>query len=96
MTKIDDQSEETLKGAIFQLQDSDGEIVKDNLATDGYGILEVKDLAPGDYQFVETQAPTGYEKDDTAIEFTITKAQAKAAEVEKPIQNHQRSQVQSH
>ena len=83
LTKIDDQSEETLKGAIFQLQDSDGEIVKDNLATDGYGILEVKDLAPGDYQFVETQAPTGYEKDATPIEFTITKAQAKAAEVEK-------------
>ena len=53
------------------------------MATDEDGILEVKDLAPGDYQFVETQAPTGYEKDDTAIEFTITKAQAKAAEVEK-------------
>ena len=83
LTKIDDQSKETLKGAIFQLQDSTGETVKDNLATDGDGILEVKDLAPGDYQFVETQAPTGYEKDAAPIEFTITKAQAKAAEVEK-------------
>ena len=83
LTKIDDQSKETLKGAIFQLQDSAGETVKDNLATDGDGILEVKDLAPGDYQFVETQAPTGYEKDAAPIEFTITKAQAKAAEVEK-------------
>lgn len=83
LTKVDEQSKATLKGAIFELQDSDKNPVKDNLATDENGILEVSDLAPGDYQFVETQAPTGYEKDPSAIEFTITKAQAKAAEVEK-------------
>ncbi len=83
LTKIDDQSKEALKGAIFRLEDSDGEILKDDLATDEDGILEVKDLAPGDYQFVETQAPTDYKKDTAPVKFTITKAQAKAAEVEK-------------
>lgn len=83
LTKVDEQSKAALKGATFQLQDSNGKTLKEDLSTDGYGKLEVADLAPGDYQFVETKAPTGYEMDATPIEFTITKAQAKAAEVEK-------------
>jgi LPXTG-motif cell wall-anchored protein len=83
LTKVDEQSKETLKGATFQLQDKDGKTLQADLITDGNGKLEVADLAPGDYQFVETQAPTGYEKDASPLEFTITKAQSKAAEVEK-------------
>lgn len=82
LTKVDDQSKQTLKGAIFELQDSSGKMLQNDLATDGMGLLEINDLAPGDYQFVETKAPTGYDKDQTPVEFTITKAQSKAAEVE--------------
>lgn len=83
LKKIDAQTQEVLKGATFQLEDSSGNILKDDLITNGDGHLEVTDLAPGDYQFVETKAPTGYEKETTPVEFTITKAQSKAAEVEK-------------
>ncbi|EOH93913.1 MSCRAMM family protein [Enterococcus pallens] len=83
LTKTNEQQDQTLKGAIFQLESSDGTALQANLATDGNGKLTIKDLAPGDYQLVETQAPTGYELDATPVEFTITKAQSKAAEVQK-------------
>ncbi|MGG5318846.1 MSCRAMM family protein [Enterococcus sp. AZ072] len=82
LTKTNEQQDQMLKGAIFQLNSSDGTEMQSNLATDGNGKLTIKDLAPGDYQLVETQAPTGYELDATPVEFTITKAQAKAAEVQ--------------
>lgn len=83
LTKTNEQQDQMLKGAMFQLETSDGAILQENLATDGTGKLTIKDLAPGDYQLVETQAPTGYVLDATPVEFTITKAQAKAAEVQK-------------
>ncbi|MGG5370261.1 hypothetical protein IGI67_001886 [Enterococcus sp. AZ196] len=83
LKKVDEQSKAALKGAVFQLQDNAGKIVKDELITDGEGKVEVNNLAPGEYQFVETKAPTNYQTDPTPVEFTITKAQEKAAEVEK-------------
>lgn len=83
LTKTNQQQDQMLKGAIFQLKTSDGTILQSDLATDGMGKLTIKDLTPGDYQLVETQAPTGYELDETPVEFTITKAQSKAAEVHK-------------
>ncbi|MBH0971628.1 hypothetical protein I5S35_04850, partial [Enterococcus faecium] len=40
-------------------------------------------LAPGAYQLVETQAPTGYELDATPIEFEIERSQTAVVELTK-------------
>src|SRR5690606_21075446 len=39
--------------------------------TNDEGKITIKNLTPGDYQFVETKAPTYYQLDPTPIEFTI-------------------------
>lgn len=45
------------------------------------GELVVNDLKPGDYQFVETKAPTGYQLNETPIDFMIEKGQDDSTEV---------------
>ncbi len=62
---------ETLAGAMFTLFDSDGNEMLTNLETDEQGLLVVEDLKPGQYTLVETQAPFGFQLDDTPIEFEI-------------------------
>ncbi|EGC2947814.1 LPXTG cell wall anchor domain-containing protein [Listeria monocytogenes] len=83
LTKEDSVSKATLSGAEFELQNADGTKVKANLTTNADGKLEVSDLAPGDYKFVETKAPTGYELDATPVTFTIEFNQATAVNVTK-------------
>ncbi|MFD0715434.1 SpaA isopeptide-forming pilin-related protein [Paenibacillus sp. GCM10027626] len=67
-----------LAGAEFMLQNASGEVVTgkdgnklEGLTTDANGELIVKDLAPGQYQFVETKAPAGYVKSGDPIKFEI-------------------------
>ncbi|OUK19281.1 MSCRAMM family protein, partial [Enterococcus faecium] len=60
LTKIDDQSGEVLQGAVFELQDANGTVLQSGLTTGADGKLAIDGLAPGVYQLVETQAPTGY------------------------------------
>ncbi|MDO7290029.1 SpaA isopeptide-forming pilin-related protein, partial [Shouchella clausii] len=62
---------ETLEGAVFSLFDAEGNELDTGLTTDEEGLLVVEDLAPGHYYFVETEAPFGYELDDTPLEFEI-------------------------
>lgn len=81
LTKIDEQSKEKLAGAIFELQNSKGEVLQKNLATDASGKLAIADLAPDDYQLVETTAPTGYQLDQTPLAFTIKQAQSEALQL---------------
>ncbi|WP_323686914.1 SpaA isopeptide-forming pilin-related protein [Listeria welshimeri] len=83
LTKEDSATKAKLAGAEFELQTATGTKVADKLVTDADGKLEVKDLAPGDYQFVETKAPTGYELDATPVTFTVAFNQAVAATVTK-------------
>lgn len=61
-----------LADAKFTLE-SVGEANKEigSYTTDSKGIIEVKDLNPGTYQFVETKAPYGFLLDETPIMFTI-------------------------
>ena len=73
LEKIDGQSGKVLSGAVFELQDSKGKVLQSGLTTDNAGKLSITDLAPGKYQLVETQAPTGYELDDTPVIFEVVK-----------------------
>ncbi|EJP86525.1 SpaA isopeptide-forming pilin-related protein [Bacillus cereus] len=81
LTKIDDIDRTMLKGAIFKIVDMDGKEVHTNLVTDDKGEISVSDLRPGDYQFIETQAPEHYVLDETAIPFTIKKSQTETITV---------------
>lgn len=83
LTKRDNQDGATLSGAIFKLQNSEGQTIKRDLTTDNTGQIIVKDLAPGNYTFVETKAPTGYQLDSTPVKFSITKGQTNAIKVHK-------------
>ena len=78
LTKIDDQSGEVLQGAVFELQDANGTVLQSGLTTGADGKLAIDGLAPGAYQLVETQAPTGYELDATPVTFKIEKEQEAA------------------
>ncbi|WP_142344988.1 SpaA isopeptide-forming pilin-related protein [Bacillus toyonensis] len=76
LTKVDIDHHGTLEGAIFNILDQDGKIIREGLKTDGHGKLIVNDLKPGNYQLVEIKAPEGYQLDASPINFTIEKAQA--------------------
>ncbi len=76
LTKVDMDHRGTLEGAIFNILDHSGKVVREGLKTDGHGKLIVNDLKPGNYQLVETKAPTGYQLDASPVSFTIEKAQA--------------------
>lgn len=71
LTKIDAITKVTLAGATFELQDKDGKDIQTGLTTDENGVLRVTDLAPGAYQFVETDAPIGYALDSSPVIFKI-------------------------
>ncbi|SDM44591.1 SpaA isopeptide-forming pilin-related protein [Sediminibacillus halophilus] len=70
-----------LSGAIFDLQDSEGNVIQSGLTTGGDGKIVVESLFTGDYQFVETKAPKGYKLDETPIPFTIEVGQSEAVTV---------------
>ncbi|MDR4162553.1 prealbumin-like fold domain-containing protein, partial [Bacillus paranthracis] len=71
LTKVDDIDGSTLEGAIFKIVDMNGNDVRADLTTDKDGKISVSDLRPGDYQFIETKAPTGYDLNQTPINFTV-------------------------
>ncbi|MHA4153556.1 SpaA isopeptide-forming pilin-related protein [Bacillus cereus] len=81
LTKVDIDHHGTLEGAIFNILDQDGKVVRVGLKTDGHGKLIVNDLKPGNYQLVETKAPEGYQLDASPISFTIEKAQASPLQI---------------
>ena len=67
------QDGQPLKDAEFQLQSREGNPVPNSskLTSNSEGEIELKNLAPGDYQLVETKAPKGYIRDTKPLEFTI-------------------------
>ncbi|KGX84227.1 collagen binding domain-containing protein, partial [Pontibacillus litoralis] len=65
LTKVDaDNNKVKLDGAVFKVVDKNGADVKTGLTTNDKGVITVE-LRPGDYQFVETKAPFGYDLDNT-------------------------------
>ncbi|MBC2040066.1 collagen binding domain-containing protein [Listeria marthii] len=83
LTKEDSVTKAALAGAEFELQKADGTKIKDGLTTNVDGELTVTELAPGDYQFIETKAPTDYELDRTPVEFSIVFNQQTPTQVTK-------------
>ncbi|EAD9711521.1 hypothetical protein AF112_14635, partial [Listeria monocytogenes] len=83
LLKEDSVTKDAIAGAEFELQNADGTKVAENLVSNADGKIEVTDLAPGDYQFVETKAPTGYVLDGTPTEFTVEFNQEAAVVVTK-------------
>ena len=66
-----DSEGQPLAGAIFKVVDKNGKTVKEGLTSDKDGKVSIDDLAPGEYSFVETQAPTGYILNTIPTHFTI-------------------------
>ncbi|MDB1717929.1 SpaA isopeptide-forming pilin-related protein, partial [Enterococcus casseliflavus] len=66
-----DSKENPLPGAKFKIIDKEGKTVIQDLVSDDKGFVSITNLAPGDYQFIETKAPRGYVLDETPVEFTI-------------------------
>lgn len=73
LNKTGSDTEKPLSGATFQLEKSDGTTVGDPQTTDDNGQIKVSNLAYGNYKFVETKAPDGYDKNTTLLTFTIDK-----------------------
>ncbi|WP_060207598.1 SpaA isopeptide-forming pilin-related protein [Sporosarcina koreensis] len=55
----------------------------EKLVTDENGKIYLDELDPGDYQFVETKAPSGYYVNKEPVSFTITENQTETVGVEK-------------
>ncbi|MGL5979187.1 MAG: MSCRAMM family protein [Erysipelotrichaceae bacterium] len=70
LQKIDEATEEPISGVVFDLYQ--GEVKLDsNLITNQAGLIEVNDLKPGSYYFVETKAALGYKIEQSEIPFEI-------------------------
>ena len=54
-----------------------GTVIHKDLVTNNKGKIEIDDLRPGDYQFIETKAPKHYVLNETPIPFTIEKDKRK-------------------
>ncbi|WP_095007058.1 SpaA isopeptide-forming pilin-related protein, partial [Enterococcus canintestini] len=71
-----DVTGKALAGALFEVQDTTGKIIQSDLVSNRDGKVTASNLAPGDYQFVETKAPAGYILNTTPVEFSITDKEA--------------------
>lgn len=75
--KETEKSDKFLAGAVFELRTKDGTVIKRGLTTDETGQITVENLVPGEYEFVETEAPAGYTKLTAPINFEVTAEQLK-------------------
>ncbi|MGL9729316.1 SpaA isopeptide-forming pilin-related protein [Enterococcus sp. DIV0756] len=87
-----DESGKVLSNAIFELQTSEGKVLSKDLKTNAEGEIVVEHLAPGQYQFVETKAPTGYIVNTAPVPFAIrdkAKGQPKVVTASEKVINYQ-------
>ena len=86
LKKIDKVDGKTLDGAVFELYKKDGKKInvkktdagyevdpngKDELITKNNGLLNITNLADGEYTIKEVKAPKGYKQADIKIDFAV-------------------------
>lgn len=86
LKKIDKVNGKTLDGAVFELYKKDGKKInvkktnagyevdpngKDELVTKNNGLLNITNLADGEYIIKEVRAPKGYKQADIKIDFVV-------------------------
>lgn len=71
--KKDGDTKATLDGAVFELRDLDGNVVKTG-TTNNNGIIDFGEVDYGEYKLVETKAPEGYSKLRNPIDVTVNEA----------------------
>lgn len=76
--KTDAKTNAALAGAQYSLYTKAGKLVKADLTTNAAGEIDVTKLALGDYYFVETKAPTGYDLATKQAPFTLSKTNTTA------------------
>ena len=67
--KYDEETNEKLEGAFFEIANEEGEVIK--VSTEESGKTKLRNLPEGDYTFKEVQAPEGYSVDSEVQEFSI-------------------------
>ncbi|MDU6524205.1 MAG: SpaA isopeptide-forming pilin-related protein, partial [Enterococcus sp.] len=86
LIKQDEQGNH-LAGALFRVDqlDAQGKVLKagvqKNLISSKIGVVLATDLAPGNYQFVETEAPKGYQLSNEVKKFVIQSQAEDAPEI---------------
>lgn len=77
LEKYDDKTNERLEDAVFNLYkkntNGNDKLIYNNLVTNNQGKIVISGLTAGDYYFVETTPPPGYELSNKRWEFSITK-----------------------
>ncbi|EST11970.1 hypothetical protein P343_09185 [Sporolactobacillus laevolacticus DSM 442] len=92
LTKVDkNDTNAKLVGAEYKLvkkgtdevvdKDINGNNLNSIWTTDEHGQFTVTGLPSGEYEFIETKAPDGYELDTTRIPFTVTNKDVQAQEI---------------
>ncbi|MCQ4635340.1 SpaA isopeptide-forming pilin-related protein [Anaerovorax odorimutans] len=71
LTKTDESKTLRLKGAVYDLFDDGGRLIKGGLSTDEEGRIEVGNLSWGGYYFLEKQPPKGYGLSGEKIRFSV-------------------------
>lgn len=71
LTKIDSITGKKLSGAVFEVKNKQGDVIKE-LITDDNGLADISDLEDGEYILTEVKAPDGYNLLQKSIEFEIT------------------------
>lgn len=69
LLKNDSDDKTKLDGAVFSLYNDNDELLSEHITVEGMVFIE--NLKYGNYYFIETQAPIGYELDATRIHFNI-------------------------
>lgn len=60
-----------LSGAVFELRNLSGNLVREGLVSDEEGLVRVSGLFPGSYVLREVQAPQGYIRNEKTLTFNI-------------------------